>query len=369
MPVALRLLLSVSVQHILRALAVYSLFPPLSFIIPIMSGSLTPTQLAKYHQDGYLVIPNFFDPTTILQHAKELIHSFDPKGHPMTKFSTGGEEGVKEEEHVGDRYFLESGDKIRYFLEEDSIGSDGKLNRSPDLCVNKCGHALHCLDPIFHQLTFSEKVQNLIKSLDAFSKPQCLQSMVICKQPSIGGAVPPHNDSTFLYTSPPSATGLWFALEDCTTTNGCLSFIPGSHRWQKGTIKPNSETLSRPQNEKEHISHTYGDLRGVNKRFIRSDPNNVDAGTSFEILSEQEEEVWDEDKASIEACKAGTLVLIHGSVMHKSEKNKSDKSRYIYTFHCIEGDSTKAHYDARNWLQPSKGMPFSELYNPPALRT
>lgn len=335
-----------------------------------MSGSLSPSQLAKYHQDGYLVIPDFFDPLPILQHAKELIHSFDPKGHPMTKFSTGGEEGVKEDgkEHVGDRYFLESGDKIRYFLEEDSIGSDGKLNRSPDLCVNKCGHALHSLDPIFHRLTFSEKVQNLIKSLEAFSMPQCLQSMVICKQPSIGGAVPPHNDSTFLYTSPPSATGLWFALEDCTTTNGCLSFIPGSHRWQKESSKSNY-TKPRPRNEREEIRETYGEPRGVNKRFVRSDPGNVDAGTGFETLSEREEEEWDEKRASVEACKAGTLVLIHGSVMHKSEKNKSDKSRYIYTFHCIEGDSSKALYDSQNWLQPSKEMPFSELYNPPALRT
>ena len=34
----------------------------------------------------------------------------------------------------------------------------------------------------------------------------------------------------FLYTDPPSAVGFWFALEDCTMTNGCLSFVPGSHK-------------------------------------------------------------------------------------------------------------------------------------------
>jgi phytanoyl-CoA hydroxylase len=39
-----------------------------------------------------------------------------------------------------------------------------------------------------------------------------------------------HQDSVFLYTDPPSAVGFWFALEDCTTTNGCLSFVPGSHK-------------------------------------------------------------------------------------------------------------------------------------------
>ena len=43
-------------------------------------------------------------------------------------------------------------------------------------------------------------------------------------------SVPPHQDSTFLYTDPPSAVGLWFALENCTSSNGCLSFVPGSHK-------------------------------------------------------------------------------------------------------------------------------------------
>ena len=53
--------------------------------------------------------------------------------------------------------------------------------------------------------------------------------MVICKQPEIGGAVPPHQDSTFLYTDPPSAVGFWYALEDATISKGCLSFAAGSH--------------------------------------------------------------------------------------------------------------------------------------------
>jgi len=42
----------------------------------------------------------------------------------------------------------------------------------------------------------------------------------------------------------------------------------------------------------------------------------------------------------------GTLVVIHGNVLHKSEANRSLKSRYIYTFHVIEGDSK---YDDKNW--------------------
>lgn len=46
----------------------------------------------------------------------------------------------------------------------------------------------------------------------------------------------------------------------------------------------------------------------------------------------------------------GSLVLIHGQVVHFSEQNKSEKSRHAYTFHIIEQKDTK--YSEENWLQP-----------------
>lgn len=92
-------------------------------------------------------------------------------------------------------------------------------------------------------------------------------------------------------------------------------------------------------------------------------------------------ENWDEMEGWKEAaCPPGTLVLIHGasltlnihpalranvmcagSVMHKSPPNPSDKSRLIYTFHMIEGGNG-VKYDERNWLQPTKEMPFPALF-------
>lgn len=59
---------------------------------------------------------------------------------------------------------------------------------------------------------------------------------------------------------------------------------------------------------------------------------------------------------------AGSLVLIHGNLLHKSEKNLSRKGRIIYTFHVIEGEGGGRTYDRRNWLQPpSEG--FTRLYS------
>ncbi len=46
------------------------------------------------------------------------------------------------------------------------------------------------------------------------------------------------------------------------------------------------------------------------------------------------------------------LVLIHGSVVHRSEKNTSPKSRFIYTFHMIESEKEGVKWAETNWYAP-----------------
>jgi len=100
---------------------------------------------------------------------------------------------------VGDDYFLTSGDKIRYFLEEDAVNSEGKLVVEKQKSVNKIGHALHELDPAFRKVTLeNQRLKDLVTDLKFHKDPVALQSMVIVKQPYIGGEVGEHNDSTFL---------------------------------------------------------------------------------------------------------------------------------------------------------------------------
>lgn len=156
--------------------------------------------------------------------------------------------------------------------------------------------------------------------------------MIICKQPEIGGRVPPHQDSTFLYTDPPSAVGFWYALEDCTITNGCLSFASGSHK--RAPIR----------------SRFVRNADGSGTGFMDNNGSHWPRG--LEEDTEVKKEVYE-----LGEVKAGTLVLIHGNLLHKSEKNTSLKGRMIYTFHVIEGEN---EYDGRNWLQPPKGG-FSKL--------
>ncbi|CAE6485891.1 unnamed protein product [Rhizoctonia solani] len=293
---------------------------------------LSPEQVAKDETDA------------LITRAKQLIADFPLEGHPMTRFTTGEEDDpTHSKKHVGDEYFLTSGDKIRFFLEDDAFDAQGNLAKPKEKSVNKIGHGLHEIDSVFHKFTMeNEKLRQLARDLAFHQDPEVLQSMVICKQPEIGGKVPEHNDSTFLYTDPPSALGFWFALERCTEFNGALSFLPGSHR-----------------------------TTPINKRFVRL----PEGGTGFidipqpvtplDLQSQPPEQSVDVDATEgnyiLETCDAGTLVLIHGSVLHKSERNTSQNTRFAYTFHMIES-APKVRYDERNWLQPTATMPFSKLY-------
>lgn len=298
---------------------------------PAIPTNLTAEQLASYKDNGYLLIPNALSPTTVsalLSETNQMLTSFSLTDHPMTKFSTG-----ENDSHVGDDYFLTSGDKVRFFFEEDAFSSAGELTKPKHRAINKIGHYLHEMSPQFRKATFTSLHTEIAKAI-GFRDPRVLQSMIICKQPEIGGRVPPHQDSTFLYTNPPSAVGFWIALEDAMIENGCLSFAKGSHK-----------------------------RAPVTSRFVRKDSGGTKfedvAGAKFpEGMEIEETTTGEEEEYELGEVKAGTLVLIHGNLLHKSEKNLSGKSRFIYTFHVIEGEND---YDSRNWLQPpEKG--FSKLY-------
>ena len=80
---------------------------------------LTSAQKSQFERDGYLVIPNFVLPgerTSLLSRARQLLEDFSLDGHPRTTFSTGEGDSSRGKEHVGDDYFLDSGDKIRFFF-------------------------------------------------------------------------------------------------------------------------------------------------------------------------------------------------------------------------------------------------------------
>jgi len=266
-------------------------------------------ELDQYERNGFLVLEDFVSGEAcdaLRARAAELVREFDPAG-VVSIFST------REQTRTSDDYFLESGDKIRFFFEENAFDSDGALQQSKEQSINKIGHALHDLDPVFDQFSRTIEIKQLVSDLGVVN-PLLLQSMYIFKQPRIGGEVTCHQDATFLFVEPLRMVGLWFALEDAGVQNGCLWAIPGGHKL------------------------------GLKSRFMRAEGG----GTRFEILDDSP---WAEENLQPLEVKQGTLIVLHPLLPHLSRQNRSAKSRHAYTLHIIDRSSK---YPASNWLQRSR---------------
>jgi phytanoyl-CoA hydroxylase len=277
------------------------------------SGRLTPQQLAAYEAAGVIVLEDFVPVSEcrkLRERVRMLVDDFDA-GSVRSVFS------AMKQTQLGDKYFEESGDKIRFFFEHDAFDENGELRQSKENSLNKMGHAMHDLDPVFDAFSRTPKLAATVGSL-GYHDPVILQSMYIFKPPRIGGEVYCHQDSTFLYTEPESCTGFWFALEDATVENGCMQFIPGAH---KGPLKE---------------LHYRGE----------------DGRMAFRTLDDTP---WPEAATVAAEARAGTLVIFDGRAPHRSGANRSDRSRHAYTLHVIDRAS---RYPEQNWLQRDPGLPL-----------
>jgi phytanoyl-CoA hydroxylase len=274
-----------------------------------MSGVLSADQMRRYQDDGYVLLPGFktaAEVAALRERALAIVDAFDP-GASRTIFST-----TDQARGTGDD-FLASAEGIHCFFEEEAFGEDGELRQAKALSINKIGHAMHDLDPVFEAFSRGPRMAALARDL-GLADAKLWQSMYIFKQPGIGGEVKWHQDATFFDTTPCTVTAFWFALEDATRDNGCLWVEPGGHRGPRGRLR---------------------------ERFVREGSQ-----VRMETLDTTP---WPDDALAVPVeVEAGTLVCFHGLLPHYSAPNRSAHSRHAYTLHATDGSSV---YSPANWLQ------------------
>jgi len=105
-------------------------------------------------------------------------------------------------------------------------------NESPDPATTLF-HALGAwrISPAFHDLlwnaSFTVPASQLLEGPVRFWHDQ-----LFCKPPLHGGRVAWHQDySYWTRTQPMAHLSCWIGLDDSTRDNGCVHYVPGSHRW------------------------------------------------------------------------------------------------------------------------------------------
>ena len=139
---------------------------------------LNDEMLKFWNDNGYLVIEDFNSEEEcdkIIQRSSYLIDNSN-LNNQKSIFDTINQA------HNDDKYFLDSGDKIRFFFEEKADLEKTNIDKNKHFIVNKIGHALHDLNPKFHKFSHRKDLDNISKSI-GIKKPKLLQSMYIFKQP------------------------------------------------------------------------------------------------------------------------------------------------------------------------------------------
>jgi len=224
---------------------------------------------------------------------------------------------------------LNSADKIKCFFEEDAFDENGHLNQDKSLSINKIGHALHQLDPVFTQFAEDQRIRDIAVDV-GLAKPQIHQSMYIFKQPRIGGEILWHQDASFFLTTPISVTTFWFAIEDATIQNGCLQVPaePVDYPLREQFIRHHSATANDNANDKDN------DKDETEMRPLQDIP-------------------WPKVAVPIE-IEAGGLIVFNGLLPHYSAPNLSASSRHALTFHITCANTS---YAKENWIQaPAKEL-------------
>ena len=160
----------------------------------------------------------------------------------------------------------------------------------------------------FHDIVWNPAFVRAASQLLGDVSVRLWHDQLFCKPAHHGGVVAWHQDySYWTCTKPMQHLTCWVALDDATTENGCLHYIPGSHRWG---------LLERP--------NLAGEMNGL-----------------LEFLS-------DEQKAAFKpipiVLKKGYATFHHPLLVHGSYENKSERSRRAFVLNAF-ADGTKSDID------------------------
>jgi ectoine hydroxylase-related dioxygenase (phytanoyl-CoA dioxygenase family) len=234
---------------------------------------LTDEQVAFYHEQGYLAGVRILTDEQIAKLRTELAEFFDPK-------------------HAGHELWYE------YHTNE---------SNQPDTILF---HALGAwrLRPGFHDIlwhpAFTVAASQLLDGAVRFWHDQ-----LFCKPARHGGVVAWHQDySYWTRTKPLAHLTCWIGLDESTKGNGCVHYVPKSHRWN---LLP--------------ITGLAGDMNAIR-----------------EVLSPEQWEQFTHPVA-IE-LKAGECSFHHPLLVHGSFENKTDRPRRATVINVIR-DGVKSDSD------------------------
>ena len=165
---------------------------------------------------------------------------------------------------------------------------DRLLERHPEFS-DYCP-ALLAFDPWFLNVARTPEILDMVEQLIG-GNFALWNSSFFAKPARVGSKTPWHQDGAYWPIRPLATCSVWIAVDDSTVENGCLRFIPGSHR---------SQALGE---------HEHNPAKGLSLP-LELEASEFDEGTAVDMVLE-----------------AGQISLHDVFLAHGSEPNNSSKPR------------------------------------------
>jgi phytanoyl-CoA hydroxylase len=154
-------------------------------------------------------------------------------------------------------------------------------------------------DPFFREFSLSPKLLAIVRALIG-ERIKLFRDQALMKPPG-GQAKPLHQDQSYFLVRPIDAlVTAWVALDEATVENGCMQYVPGSHR--HGIF----EVAQDPERPVHHVPQTPG---------------------------------LDLPAAVMCPVPAGSVIFHHGCALHASADNESDSWRRALIYHFAAADA------------------------------
>jgi len=195
---------------------------------------------------------------------------------------------------------------VSAFIERESTGLKGRQIHFTDGHVNSIHVLMNSSDGFFFNLLHNDKTKGLASILledDAVPRA----SELFAKPAEVGLPSPWHQDNAYWCVDNHNGLTIWIALDECDASNGCVTYLRGTHTMGLISHKPSFAPGSSQMIEDESLPVRY-----ATEKFAPS-------------------------------LKPGDVLAHHCLAIHGSSANKSGKSRRGVTLQYV---GKKSGYDA-----------------------
>ena len=205
-------------------------------------------------------------------------------------------------------------EELKQIMDPNSINMDLLYEYHSNESTDPDKVIFHCLGhwratPGFHDINWNPAFVMAAYQLLGEKGVRFWHDQLFCKPAQHGGVVAWHQDySYWTRTTPMQHLTCWVGLDDASVDNGCLHYIPGSHRWGL-----------------------------LDKPVLTGEMNEL-----LEYLPE-EKKVLFENPVPIE-MRRGHATFHHPLTVHGSFENSSDRSRRAFVLN-VFADGTKSNSD------------------------